>query len=127
MLYKWWMFLVLSPLFLLLNVHSCIIQFSNKCNTRFEGLQESWDHSNHRLPTQAATLVVCSKYKEMNGWVVSSRFTFILSFNLDIPPYKFTISRLFNILPYISLYFQQTNSPLVWVPSVQTFRKKRQT
>ena len=33
-------------------------------------------------------------------------FTFILSFNLDIPRCKFTILRLFNILPYISLYFE---------------------
>ena len=40
-----------------------------------------------------------------NNW---SRFTFILSFKLDIPRYKFTIFRLFNILPYISLYFEQT-------------------
>ena len=41
-----------------------------------------------------------------NNW---SRFTFILSFNLDILRYKFTIVRLFNILPYISLYFKQTS------------------
>ena len=33
-------------------------------------------------------------------------FAFILSFNLDIPRYKFTILKLFNILPYISLYFE---------------------
>ena len=39
-----------------------------------------------------------------NKW---GRFTFILSFNLDIPRYKFTIW-LFNVLPYISLYFEQT-------------------
>ena len=31
-------------------------------------------------------------------------FTFILSFNLNISRYKFTILRLFNILPYISLF-----------------------
>ena len=37
-----------------------------------------------------------------------SRLTFILRFNLDIPRNKFTILRLFNILPYISLYFKQT-------------------
>ena len=41
-----------------------------------------------------------------NNW---SRFTFILSFNFHIPRYKFTILRLFNILPYISLYFKQTS------------------
>ena len=41
-----------------------------------------------------------------NKW---GRFTFISSFNLDIPRYKFTTVRLFNILPYISLYFEQTN------------------
>ena len=40
-----------------------------------------------------------------NNW---GGFTFILSFNLDIPRYKFTILRLFHILPYISLYLEQT-------------------
>ena len=37
----------------------------------------------------------------------SGTFTSILSFNLDILRYKFTILRLFNIFPYISLYFEQ--------------------
>ena len=43
-----------------------------------------------------------------NNW---GSFTFIFNFNLNIPRYKFskfTIWRLFNILPYISLYFEQT-------------------
>ena len=42
--------------------------------------------------------------------------TFILSFNLDIPRYKFTILRLFNILPYIYISNKQADSPLVWAP-----------
>ena len=50
-----------------------------------------------------------------------SRFTFIFSFNLDIPRYKFPILRLFNILPYISLYFKTTRlaacvAPLWYFP-----------
>ena len=35
-------------------------------------------------------------------------FTFISTFNLNIPRYNFTIVRLFNIFLYISLYFEQT-------------------
>ena len=50
-----------------------------------------------------------------NSW---SRFTFILSFNLDIPRYKFTILRHFNILPYISLYLKETTRQAVCVGSL---------
>ena len=50
-----------------------------------------------------------------NNW---SRFTFILSFNLAIPRYKFTILRLFNILPHISLHFEQTTSLAACVGSL---------
>ena len=34
--------------------------------------------------------------------------TVTILYNLDIPRYKFTLLRLFNILPYIYLYFEQT-------------------
>ena len=49
-----------------------------------------------------------SKFRATGTTIHSSwgTFTFILSFNLDIPRYKFTILRLFNIPPYISLYFE---------------------
>ena len=40
-----------------------------------------------------------------NNW---GRFAFISTFNLDILRYNFTIVRVFNIFPYISLYFEQT-------------------
>ena len=46
--------------------------------------------------------------------VIRRRFTFIFSLNLDISPYKsrykFAILRLFNIFPYISLYFEHNNN-----------------
>ena len=45
-------------------------------------------------------------------------FAFILSFNLDIPRYKFTILRLFNILPYISLYFEHKQTHCLCGPPV---------
>lgn len=37
------------------------------------------------------------------------RFTFILSFNIDINRYKFTISRLFDIAIHFFIYFEHTN------------------
>ena len=104
----------------------------------------------HKRPTQAASLVVCSKYKEMYRKILKSlttvklyrgmfklkveinvnlpqllsnstfratettrhnnwgRFKYISTFNLDSPRYNFTIVGLFNIFPYVSLYFEQT-------------------
>ena len=62
------------------------------------------------------------------------------TFNLDIPRYNFTIVRLFNIFPYISLYFEdssiffytfldisnkQPDSPLVLAPGAWTAYQAR--
>ena len=56
-----------------------------------------------------------SKWRIWTIWWVT-RFTFILSFNLDIPRYKFMILRLFNILSHIYLYFEQTTRLANCVP-----------
>ena len=57
-----------------------------------------------------------------NNW---GRFTFILSFNLDIPRFKFMILRLFNILPYISLYFEHKQTHCLCGPPVFPLELKR--
>ena len=44
----------------------------------------------------------------------------VLSFNLEIPRYKFTILRLFNILPYIFLYFKHKQTHYLCGPLVVT-------
>ena len=55
------------------------------------------------------------EFERFGGFCVDCCYTL---YNLDIPRYKFTLLRLLNILPYISLYFEHKQTHCLCGPPV---------
>ena len=51
-------------------------------------------------------------------WLRMANMNDLVGFNLDILRYKITILRLFNIVPYISLYFEHRQTHCLCGPPV---------